>query len=73
MKSVYTRGWAIWSSIPGDKRFFYQKILTGSGDHPASCSIHIKGSFPVAKRLGCEVDNSPLSSAVFKREWSYIT
>ena len=77
LKSICTRGWAIWGSIPGDKRFFLlkkkKKNLTGSGDHPASCSTHTKGPFPVVKQLGCEVDNSPLSSAALKTEWNYIT
>jgi len=47
--------------------------VTDFGDHPTSCTIHIKGSFPAVKQLGCEVDNSPLSSAAFKRDWSCIT
>jgi hypothetical protein len=39
-------------------------VQTGSGAHPASCTIGTGGPFPGAKaRLGSDADHSPLSSA----------
>jgi hypothetical protein len=39
-------------------------VQTGSGAHPASCTVGTGGPFPGAKaRPGRDADNSPLSSA----------
>jgi len=49
--------------------FFYihHRVKTGSGAHPASCPIGIRGSFP-----GGKTDQSPPSSAVVNA-WSFTT
>jgi hypothetical protein len=36
-----------------------QKIKTGSGAHPAFCSMSDRGFFPGIKCAGCTVDHSP--------------
>jgi hypothetical protein len=38
-------------------------VQNGSGAHPASYPMGTRGSFPGVKRLGCEADHSPPSSA----------
>jgi hypothetical protein len=44
-------------------------IHTGSGAHPASCTVGTGGSFPGGKgRPGREADHSPASSAGVKKE-----
>jgi hypothetical protein len=45
----------------------------GSGAHPASYPIGIRGSFPGLKRPGREADHSPPSSAKVKNAWSYTS
>jgi hypothetical protein len=46
----------------------HHRVQNGSGAHPASYLIGIRGSFPGVKRPGREADNSLLSSAEVK-EW----
>jgi hypothetical protein len=44
-------------------------VQTGSGDHPASCTMGTGDPFPGAKaRQGCEAHHSPLSSAEVENE-----
>jgi hypothetical protein len=44
-------------------------VQTGSGAHPASCTVGTGGSFPGGKaRPGRDADRSPLSSAEVKKE-----
>jgi hypothetical protein len=44
-------------------------VQTGSGAHPASCTMGTGGSFPGGKaRPGRDADNSPPSSAEVKEE-----
>jgi hypothetical protein len=52
-------------SPAGAKDFsFYLCVQTGSGAHPASCTMGIGGHFPGGKaRPGRDADHSPLSSA----------
>jgi hypothetical protein len=42
----------------------YHRVQTGSGAHPASYPMDIRGSSPGVKRPGSEADYSPPSSAV---------
>jgi hypothetical protein len=44
-------------------------VQTGSGAHPASCTMGIGGPFPGGKtRLGRDADHSPPSSAEVENE-----
>jgi hypothetical protein len=44
-------------------------VQTGSGAHPAPCTMGTEGPFPGAKtRLGRDADHSPSSSAEFENE-----
>jgi hypothetical protein len=44
-------------------------VQTGSGDHPASCTMGTRGPFPGGKaRPGRDADHSPPSSAEVKKE-----
>jgi hypothetical protein len=44
-------------------------VQTGSGAHPASCTMGTGGPFPVAKeQSGCDADHSPLSSVEVENE-----
>jgi hypothetical protein len=44
-------------------------VQTGSGAHPASCTVGTGGSFPGGKgRPGRDADHSPPSSAEVKKE-----
>jgi hypothetical protein len=44
-------------------------VQTGSGAHPASCTVGTGGPFPGGKaRLGCDADHSPSSSAEVANE-----
>jgi hypothetical protein len=44
-------------------------VQTGSGAHPASCTVGTGGSFPEGKaRPGRDADHSPPSSAEVKKE-----
>jgi hypothetical protein len=48
-------------------------VQTGSGAHPASCTMGTGGPFPGAKaRLGRDADHSPLSSAQVENEELYL-
>jgi hypothetical protein len=49
------------------------RVQTGSGGHPASYPIGIRGYFPGVKRPECEADHSPPSSDEVKNEWSYTS
>jgi hypothetical protein len=62
-------------SIPAGTRHSYrlQRIQTGSGAHPASCSMGIKPFFPGVKRPEREADHSHPFSAEVKDEWSYTS
>jgi hypothetical protein len=45
-------------------------LQTGSGAHPASCTMGTGGPFPGAKvRPGRDADHSPPSSAEVENEW----
>jgi hypothetical protein len=44
----------------------FVKNQNGSGAHPASYPMGIRGSFPGVKRPGREADHSPTSSAEVK-------
>jgi hypothetical protein len=49
-----------------------KKGLISSTDRPESLLFHEnRGSFPVMKRPGRDVDSSPKSSGQVKNEWSY--
>jgi hypothetical protein len=59
------------STIPDKVRGFSSSLCvqTGSGDHPASCAMSARGSFPGGKaRPERDADHSPPSSAKFKYE-----
>jgi hypothetical protein len=44
-------------------------VQTGSGAHPASCTVGTEGSFPGSKaRPGRDADHSPPSSTEVKKE-----
>jgi hypothetical protein len=44
-------------------------VQTGSGAHPASCTMGTGGPFPGAKaRPGRDADHSPLTNAEIKNE-----
>jgi hypothetical protein len=44
-------------------------VQTGSGAHPASCTVRTRGPFPRGKVWpGCNADHSPPSSAEVKNE-----
>jgi hypothetical protein len=59
-------------SIPDRRRGFFSSNLcvqTGSGAHPASCTMGTGGSFPGGTaRPGRDADHSPPSSAEVKKE-----
>jgi hypothetical protein len=57
-------------SQAGAKDFSYNLFVqTGSGAHPASCTMGTGGPFPVAKaRPGRDADHSPPSSAEVENE-----
>jgi hypothetical protein len=52
--------------MPVETRFF-ERVQTGSGAHPASCTM-CTGSFPGVKRPGRGADHPPLSSAEVTNE-----
>jgi hypothetical protein len=62
---LYDRG-----SIPGSAGFFLLHcVQTGSGAHPASCTMDTGGPFPGAKaRPGLDADHSPPSSVEVENE-----
>jgi hypothetical protein len=58
-------------SIPDRGRYFSSNLCvqTGSGAHPASCTVGTGGSFPGGKaRPGRDAGHSPPSSAEVKKE-----
>jgi hypothetical protein len=62
-------------SIPGGGKGFSCSLCvqTGSGTHPASCTMGTGGPFPGAKaRPGRDADHSPLSSVEVKNEELYL-
>jgi hypothetical protein len=61
--------------VPVGARNFspHHRVQTGSGTHPASYPMGIRGSFFGMKRPGREADRSPPSSAEVKNAWSYAS
>jgi hypothetical protein len=62
---------AIWVRSPAGAKDFSSNLFvqTGSGVHPASCTMSNGGPFPRAKgRPGSDADYSPPSSAEVKNE-----
>jgi hypothetical protein len=57
-------------SPTGAEDFFSSPcVQTGSGAHPANCTMGTGGPFPGGKaRPGCDADHSPPSSAEVKYE-----
>jgi len=60
----YATGWKIWGSNPTEgKRFFLlQNVQTDAGGHSAAYSVGNKVYIVGQKRLGREVNHSPVSS-----------
>jgi hypothetical protein len=57
-------------SIPGNARFFSSPQRLGPIESPIQW---VPGALsPGIKRLGCEVDHSPPTSAEVKKTWIYI-
>jgi hypothetical protein len=67
-------GWTTWRSRfdPLQRQNDFSSSLcvqTGSGAHPASCTMGTEGPSPRAKaRPGCDTDHSPSSSAEVDNE-----
>jgi hypothetical protein len=64
--------WAIGVRSPAGAKDFSCSLFvqTGSGAHPASCTVGTGGPFPGAKaRLGRDADHSPPSSAEAECEY----
>jgi hypothetical protein len=62
---------AIKARSPAEAKDFSSNLCvqTGSGAHPASCTMGTVGPFPGAKaRLGRDADHSPASSAEVENE-----
>jgi hypothetical protein len=58
--------WVIEVRFPAEAKDFSSSLCaqTGSGAHPASCTMGTRGSFPRdTVRLGHDADHSPQSSA----------
>jgi hypothetical protein len=56
---------------PAEAQYFSSSLCvqTGSGAHPASCTVGTGGIFPRGKaRPGRDADDSPPSSAEFENE-----
>jgi hypothetical protein len=51
----------------------HHRVQNGSGAHPTSYPMGIRGSFPGVKRPGREADHSPPSRAKVKNAWSYTS
>jgi len=81
INTIFLRGWdnvvgiptTLWAERFGIRTLaslrdfiFSTPVKDGLGALPASCSMDT-GSFPGLKRLGCDVDLSPLSSAEVKK------
>jgi hypothetical protein len=59
----------VWSPTEAEDFSSNLCVQTGSGVHPASCTVWTGGSFPGGKeRPGREADHSPPSSAEVKKE-----
>jgi hypothetical protein len=71
----WAMGWMIGCSCPGRawkvQFSLHHRVQTGSGVHPVSYPMSIKGSFPWGKVAGREADHSLPSSAEVKNAWSY--
>jgi hypothetical protein len=65
----------ILNSIPGRGKdfFFPYNVQTGSGAHPASCSMGNGGSSSRTKRPGRESEHSPTFKAEINNEWSHTS
>jgi hypothetical protein len=66
-----TAGWTVGVRSPTKAEDFSSNLCvqTGSGTHPASCSMGTGGSFPGGKaRPGRDADRSPPSGAEVKKE-----
>jgi hypothetical protein len=66
-----TTDWMTGVRSPTETEGFYSNLCvqTGSGAHPASCTMGTGGSFPGGKaRPGRDADHSPPSSAEVKKE-----
>jgi hypothetical protein len=73
-QSVYclTTDWTTGVRSPTEAENFSSSLCvqTGSGAHPASCTLGNGGPFPEGKALpGRDFDHSPPSSAEVKNEW----
>jgi hypothetical protein len=68
-------GWLVGGSSPAGAGNFspHPHVQTGSGAHPASYPVGIRGSFPGDKVPGCEADYSPPSSSEVKNAWNYTS
>jgi hypothetical protein len=51
----------------------HRRFQIGSGAHPASCPMGIRGSSPRGKAPGREADHSSPASAEVKKAWSYTS
>jgi len=72
--SIVNRLWAgraVFSSRQGQWFFLRHRIQTGSGAHPASCSIGNGALSPGVQRPAREAYHSPPSSTKVKNAWSY--
>jgi hypothetical protein len=61
---------------PAEAKNFFCSICvqTGSGAHPASCTVGTGSHFSGSKtRPGLDANHSPPSSAEFMSEWSYTS
>jgi hypothetical protein len=59
----------VWSPVGAKDFSCCLCVQTGSGAHPASCTMGTGGPFPGAKaRQGRDADHSPLSSADVENE-----
>jgi hypothetical protein len=70
-KKIGLDGPGIEKKIPVGARFIAH-VQTGSGAHPASCTMGT-GSFRGVKRPGRGSDHSPPPSAEVENEWSYTS
>jgi hypothetical protein len=73
MVKRWATGCMIGGSSPGKcgNFSFHHRVQTGSGAHPASCSMGTWDSFPGVKQVRCEADHSPPPSAEVKNAWNY--
>jgi hypothetical protein len=60
------QGSKVWFPVGAGNFSLYHHFQNGSGAHPASYPVGTRGSFLGVKRLGCEADHSPPSSAEVK-------